>query len=168
MTVLIAYASKHGSTERIAHAIAERLRERGRPAEARPVDDADPSGAEAVVLGSAVYAGSWMKQARRFAESHRTILNDKPVWLFSSGPTGPQPPRDVGVSEEQLTSLREAIHPRDHRLFSGALDPRELGFLERQMVKAVRAPTGDFRDWNDIASYADEIAASLEVAPPAR
>lgn len=162
MTVLIAYASKHGSTEGIANAIAERLRQHGREAEARPVDAADPAGADAVILASAVYAGSWMKQATEFAERNRAALNEKPVWLFSSGPTGSEPPPDVGVSEKQLTSLRETIHPRDHRLFAGVLDPKELGFLERQMVKAVKAPTGDFRNWDEISAYADEIARSLD------
>lgn len=162
MTVLVAYASKHGSTEGIAEAIAERLRELGRRAETRPVDAADPADAEAVVLGSAVYAGSWMKQATEFAERNRLALNEKPVWLFSSGPTGEEPPADVGVSEKQLTMLIQTIHPRDHRLFSGALDPKELGFLERQMVKAVKAQTGDFRDWDEIVGYADEISGSLD------
>jgi menaquinone-dependent protoporphyrinogen oxidase len=161
MTVLVAYASKHGSTGEIAEALAEQLRERGHPAEVASMDAADPAGAEAVVLGSAVYAGSWLNQAARFVERNRAVLNDKPVWLFSSGPTGTEPPPTVGVSEKQLTTLREAIHPRDHRLFAGALDPSELGFVERHIVKAVKAPTGDFRDWDRVARYADEIAESL-------
>jgi menaquinone-dependent protoporphyrinogen oxidase len=161
MTVLVAYASKHGSTRGIAEAIAERLRRLGREAEVRPVDEADPAGADAIVLGSAVYGGSWLKQATAFAERNRVTLNGMPVWLFSSGPTGAEPSPGVGVSERQLTSLRQTLHPRDHRQFSGALDPKELGFVERHLVKAVKAPTGDFRDWVDIEAYADEIAGAL-------
>ena len=161
MSVLVAYASKHGSTEGIARAIAQRLRERGYEADVRPVDRADPADVEAVVLGSAVYAGAWIKHAIRFVERHRAALRERPVWLFSSGPTGREPPASVGVSEKQLATLRDAIGPRDHRLFAGALDPGRLGFAERQIVKAVKAPTGDFRDWDDVASYADRIAASL-------
>jgi len=160
MTVLVAYASKHGATEEIARRIAKQLREKGTAAEARPVGEVktleDP---DAVVLGSAVYVGSWMKEASAFAERHKEELSRIPVWLFSSGPTGTGP-TDVGVSDKQLAALRE-IHPRDHRLFHGAMDPTKLGFLERKMVKAVKAPVGDFRDWGEVRSWADEIARSL-------
>ncbi len=160
MKVLVTYASKHGSTAEIAQRIAERLRERGAEAEARPVADAeDLDGSEAVVVGSAVYMGSWMKEASAFVERHREELSHKPVWLFSSGPTGTEP-SDVGVSEKQLAALK-AIDPRDHRLFHGVLDASKLGFIERKMAKAVKAPTGDFRDWSAIEDYADEIAAAL-------
>ncbi|MBI2237497.1 MAG: flavodoxin domain-containing protein [Actinobacteria bacterium] len=141
MTVLLAYASKHGSTEGIARGIAERLGERGMDADARPIGEVNDLGdPEAVVLGSAVYVGSWMKEASAFIERHREELSRIPVWLFSSWPTGTEP-TDVGVSEKQLAAL-QPIAPRDHRPFYGALDPSKLGFLERKMVKAVKAPVG--------------------------
>ncbi len=53
------------------------------------------------------------------------------------------------------------LDPREHRVFFGALDPDELGFAERMIVKAVKAPTGDFRDWDEIGAWADEIADAL-------
>ncbi len=160
MKVLVAYASKHGSTAEIAQRIAERLRARGADAEARPLAEANDLGEpEAVVLGSAVYIGSWMKEASAFVERHCEELSHKPVWLFSSGPTGTEP-SDVGVSQKQLAAL-QAIGPRDHRLFHGVLDASKLGSIERKMAKAVKAPMGDFRDWSAIEDYADEIAAAL-------
>lgn len=89
MTVLVAYASKHGATEGIAMHIAERLRELGRDAEARTAEDVtDLGGVEAVVLGSAVYAGSWMKEAMELVHRSADALALLPVWLFSSGPLG--------------------------------------------------------------------------------
>ncbi len=160
MTVLVAYASKHGSTEGIARSIAERLRERGTDAETRPIGEVkDLGNVKAIVVGSAVYMESWMKEASAFVERHREALSRIPVWLFSSGPTGTEP-TDVGVSEKQLAAL-QALGPRDHRLFYGALDPGKLGFLERKMVKAVKAPVGDFRDWDEIRAFADEIANAV-------
>jgi len=61
MTVLVAYASKHGSTQGIAERIAEKLRQLGIQAEARPLDEvSDPGNYEAFVIGSAIYYGSWM------------------------------------------------------------------------------------------------------------
>jgi menaquinone-dependent protoporphyrinogen oxidase len=158
--VLVAYASKHGSTEGIAEAIADRLRDIGHVAEARPVQDANPRHVDAVVLGSAIYVGSWMKEATEFAERHADALRRVPTWLFSSGPLGVEV-HDEEEQPRQLGDLTDALHPRGHRIFFGALDRHKLGFGERMMVKAVKAPEGDFRDWDAIASWTDEIAESL-------
>ena len=162
MTVLVAYASKHGSTAGIADAIAEALVDHEVKAEARSVEMVDDLGPyEAVVLGSAVYAGSWMKDAVTFAERHAGELAGRPVWLFSSGPLG----EDVKDHEEQprqLPELRRTIAPRGHRVFQGALDTSVLGFAERMIAKAVKAPVGDFRDWNAIRAWGEEIAEELD------
>jgi menaquinone-dependent protoporphyrinogen oxidase len=114
---------------------------------------------EAVVLGSAVYMGLWLKEATDFARRHREQLTARPLWLFSSGPLG----TDVVDDEEQpkeLAELREMLEPRDHRLLYGALNRDALGFCERRVVKAVKAPEGDFRDWDEIRAWAAVIAAS--------
>ncbi len=93
MTVLVAAASKYGATQEIAEAIGRVLAECGVGAEVMRVEDVgDVTGYEAVVLGSAVYMGSWLEPARRFVEEHGDELAALPTWLFSSGPTG-DPPR---------------------------------------------------------------------------
>jgi menaquinone-dependent protoporphyrinogen oxidase len=161
MKVLVASASKHGSTEGIAEAIAERLRQLGHDAMAsRAVDVPDLDGFHAVVLGSAVYLGSWMKEATDFAEVNTDVLSRLPVWLFSSGPLGTEV-EDDEEQPRQLAELTERLQPRAHRMFFGALDRNKLGFGERMMVKAVKAPDGDFRDWNAISAWAGEIAREL-------
>ena len=162
--IVVAYASKHGSTEGIALAIAKRLQERGHDSLARPVDAIDDlANVDAVVLGSGVYAGSWLKEAIGFAERHRNELARVPVWLFSSGPLGEQVIDDE-EQPRQLAELREHLSPRDHEVFYGALDPTKLSFPERMIVKAVKAPDGDFRDWGAIAAWADTIADELDAA----
>ena len=161
MTVLVAYASKHGSTEGIARAIADRLSELGVPADVQTVGDVEDLGErDAVVLGSAVYAGSWMKEAIEFAHRHAEPLAERPVWLFSSGPLGEEV-QDDEEQPRQLPELRGLIGPIDHRIFFGALDRSKLGFGERMIVKAVKAPDGDFRDWDAIQAWTDGIAAEL-------
>ncbi len=161
MTVLVAYAGKHGSTEGIATFIARRLRERGRDAEALRVEAVTTlDGVDAVVLGSAVYAGSWMKEAMGFVHRHAATLADLPVWLFSSGPLGEEI-RDGMDQIKQLPELRDLLRPEDHRIFFGALDKEKLGFAERMIVKAVKAPDGDFRDWDEIGAWTDAIAERL-------
>lgn len=159
--IVVAYASKHGSTAGIAEHIAARLREHGSEAEVRAAEDiAELGGAHAVLVGSAIYAGSWMKEAIAFVDRHADVLTRLPVWLFSSGPLGEQ----VVDEEEQPKQLREIsdrIDPRGHRIFAGALDTASLGFGERMIVKAVKAPEGDFRDWDAIVAWADEIADAM-------
>ncbi|HZD79192.1 MAG TPA: flavodoxin domain-containing protein [Actinomycetota bacterium] len=161
MPVLVTYASKHGATEGIAEAIGERLRERGIKTEVEPIGDRDDLGAvDAVVVGSAIYMGSWMKEASAFLERHRDELDTLPVWLFSSGPTG-EGPTEVGLADKQLAKLAGLVAAREHHVFFGAIDPERLGFLERRIVKTVKAPTGDFRDWDEVRSFADRIAGGL-------
>jgi len=162
MTVLVAYASKHGSTAGIAEAIADALVDHEVKAEAKSVDTVDDLGPyEAVVLGSAVYAGAWMHEAVAFVERHAGELSRRPVWVFSSGPLG----EDVKDHEEQPRQMREVrrlIAPKEHRVFYGALDPSVLGFAERMIAKAVKAPVGDFRNWHAIRAWGEQIAEELD------
>ena len=168
MHVLVVHASKHGSTVGIAQTVASRLVERGHEvtifdAEAADhVDRLDLERCEAVVLGSAVYAGHWLKPARRFVDRHLTLLVDHPVWLFSSGPLGDAPPAEDEPVEVQR--IERMIHPRDHRTFAGALHREDLNVAERAMVKVVHAPYGDFRDQDAARAWADEIADALAPA----
>jgi menaquinone-dependent protoporphyrinogen oxidase len=164
--VLVTAASRHGSTHEIASAIARSLTEgaAGRsvgltasamPAENRP----DPSGFDAVVLGSAVYAGSWLTAAKDLVTAHTAALRARPLWLFSSGPIGdppfpPDEPSDAGTFAQMLDA-------RGHRVFPGRLDKARLSFGERAMVTAMRAPVGDFRDWDAVAAWAEAVAADL-------
>ena len=161
MTVLVAYASKHGSTQGIAERITEKLRQLGKEVEAQPMDAVeDPRRYEAFVIGSAIYYGSWLKEATEWVHRNQTILAGHPVWMFSSGPLG----TDVNDAEQQpkeIAEFQEAIGPRDQQIFFGAIDHSKLSFGERMMAKAVRAPEGDFRDWKAIEDWAESIAKDL-------
>jgi menaquinone-dependent protoporphyrinogen oxidase len=161
MTLLVAYASKHGSTQGIAERIAEQLRQSGMRAEARPVDAvADPGSYEAFVIGSAVYYGSWLKEATEWVRRNHAILVQRPVWLFSSGPLGTEI-KDAEQQPKEMAEFQQTIRPRDQRIFFGDLDHDKLSFAERMMAKAVRSPEGDFRDWQAIEIWAASIARDL-------
>ena len=161
MRVLVTYASKHGSTREIAEAIAATISGHGIAAEVLPVEDVGEIGSnDAVVLGSAIYMGRWLKEATEFTRRHRASLAERPLWLFSSGPLGTEV-LDTEEQPEELSELLEMLEPRDHRLFYGTLTRDALGFGERMVVKAVRAPEGDFRDWDEIQAWAAAIAAEL-------
>lgn len=162
MRVLVAAASKYGSTSEIAEALGRTLSEHGVEAEVRRVEEVEElEGYDAVVLGSAVYVGQWLEAARTFVQEHAEALGARPTWLFSSGPLG-EPLRPREDQAVQIGEILEATGARGHRLFAGKLDKSRLGFGERAVVLAVRAAEGDFRDWDDIASWGAEIAGALE------
>jgi len=180
LSILVAYASKHGSTKGIAERIAHRLGAAGLAAEALPVAAVRAvEGYDAVVLGSALYMFHWMKDATSFARRNRAALSSRPLWLFSSGPFGPETVDKEGrdllkvSGPKEIEELRRMLHPRDHRVFFGAWDRRNkpIGFWERmvQVMPAGRAsmPDGDFRDWPSIEAWADGIAAELSKTAPA-
>ena len=161
MTVLVAYASKHGSTQGIAERITEKLRQMGKQAEARQVDTVKDFGSyEDFVIGSAIYYGSWMKEATEFVHRNQAALAGRPVWLFSVGPLGTEV-KDAEQQPKEMAEFQQTIKPRDHRVFFGALDHNRLSFTERMVVKAVRGPEGDFRDWQAIDAWAESIARDL-------
>jgi menaquinone-dependent protoporphyrinogen oxidase len=175
MSVLVAYASRHGATQGIAERIAGRLRQDGLAAAAvaaREVDDLAPY--DAVVVGSAAYMFHWLADATRFVQRNRHELTARPLWLFSSGPLGTDPVdakgRDqlVAAEPKEFPELVETLHPREARVFFGAYDVEAppIGLAERltrHLPAAARdaMPAGDFRDWTAIDAWADGIAAAL-------
>jgi menaquinone-dependent protoporphyrinogen oxidase len=165
--VLVAYATKYGATAGIAERIGEVLREAGFQADVLPVDQVgDLSAYGAVVLGSAVYIAQWRKEARVFLKDNVEALAERPVWLFSSGPTGEGDPLELLEGwrfPEGLQPLADQIQPRDIAVFHGVMPPpEEMKFLDREVMKRVKAPVGDFRDWEMIAAWAASIADALK------
>src|SRR5690606_5863045 len=164
--VLVTYASKHNSTSEIASTIGAVLQKSDdlevdiRAVEL--VEDVVPY--SAVVLGSSVYAGQWHSSAANFLKRHEQKLAKRLVWLFSSGPTGTGDPStlmDGWKLPQSLEPLVERIQPQGIALFHGKLDPASLSYLERLLIKGVRAPVGDFRDWDMIREWAAEIACVI-------
>lgn len=161
MRTLVAVASKHGATLGIAGEISRVLGASGVDAKlSRIGESVELDEYDAVVLGSAVYRGHWMPEALKFVAEHVDSLAARPVWLFSSGPVG-DPPKG-SVDEQQLERIATDTGARGHRIFGGSIDPDDLDMKERVLTKVVRVPSGDFRDWSEIRTWAEEIARSLQ------
>ena len=167
--VLISAASGHGSTTEIARVIGDTL-----IAKHIDVDIVPPAAVDfiedydAVILGSAVYAGHWLAPARDFAIRFRDQLAARRVWLFSTGPVG-DPSRKIVQSMEQdpadVTRIQRDIEVRGHQMFAGKLDPQALSHAQRASLLVFRGMDGDFRDWAVITQWADGIAADLAALP---
>jgi menaquinone-dependent protoporphyrinogen oxidase len=158
--VLVASASKHGSTTQIADAVAERLRSAGLEVDARGVTDVPDLGPYgAVVVGSAVYAGRWRKEAVGFLKRHRRALAERTVWLFQSGPLSFIPEENLMGPPKRVRAIAEAIGVLGHVTFGGSLDPSRTDFPASAMVR--RGLGKDFRDFGEVRAWADEIARAL-------
>ncbi len=164
MKVLVSAGSKHGATAEIAATIAETLAAAGHEALAiAPERVTSVVQYDAVVLGSAVYAGRWIGSARQLVEREGAALKARPVWLFSSGPIGLPPKPEQEPAD--VAPMRAATGTRDHRIFARLVDRGRLGFGEKSILAMVKAPEGDFRPWDDIRAWAGEIAAALAAIP---
>jgi menaquinone-dependent protoporphyrinogen oxidase len=188
--VLVVYGSRHGGTRGIAERIGEVVRAEGLDAVVEAADqDHDIGAADAFVVGSGVYMGSWLTEALEFVQRNQETLSARPTWLFSSGPLkGSERTKEdvdpvanaLGPSEgagsggrKKVEELSAAIRPRDHRVFFGAFDPKDppKAMSERfvRMMPGSKKilPPGDFRDWDAIDAWAREIAAALAAPVPA-
>lgn len=166
MTVLVAYASKRGSTAEIAETVAATLRREGlgvcleRCEDVRNLDCYD-----AVVLGSAVYMKRWQGDARHFLKKHRKTLRQKPFWVFSSGPVGdPASDNPDWVEPPKLAEKVADLGGRDHTVFGGCLPSEPKGMMEKAMVEGVPKEYRDRRDWAQIRDWAKQISADLATA----
>jgi menaquinone-dependent protoporphyrinogen oxidase len=164
--ILVTYATKHGATAEIAERVGQVLQQAGLAAEVHPVTEVrDLRSFDAVVLGSAVYAGQWRPEAASFLATHERPLAERPVWLFSSGPTGEGDPVQLMKGwrfPEAQRPIADRIRPRDIAFFGGEIEMEKLNLPEKLIIKGLKAPVGDFRDWRTIETWAAAIAEALE------
>lgn len=167
MTVLVAYASKRGSTAEIAETVAATLRRSGLDVDLEPVDrvcSLEPY--DAVVLGSAVYMKRWRGDAKHFLKKHRKALRQMPFWVFSSGPVGdPANDNPDWMEPPKLAEKIEEMGGRSHVVFGGCLPAEPRGFMEKAMVEGTPKEHHDRRDWTEIREWAGEIATELVAVP---
>jgi menaquinone-dependent protoporphyrinogen oxidase len=159
--VLVAYSSKMGSTAEIAEAIGDELRKSGVEVD---VSDARTAGPpfeyDAVVLGSAVYAARWLKPARRYLKQNRKQMAHRPTWLFQSGPCGEGAQTQRTEPSPKIAAIAREIGVDPPEVFGGNLDPeRAKSRLARWVANSDAA--GDYRDWDQIRSWAASIGQRL-------
>ncbi|WP_290057922.1 flavodoxin domain-containing protein [Amycolatopsis solani] len=155
--VLVAYAGRHGGTRQIAEVIAAELGGSGLTVDVR--DAADVAGVEdyaAVVIGSALYYHRWRPEAVRLLERNARALAERPVWLFHSGPGGPNAAGQQVSLPANVALLAARIDAERTATFGGRLAPATVhGLIPRLLASGSRA--GDFRDWDRIKAWARDV-----------
>ncbi len=159
MSILVAYGSKQGGTAGLAEMVADALRREGFTVEVAPASaQGRVEGYEAVIVGGALYAFRWHRDARRFIRRHTHVLCNIPTYFFSSGPL------DASASERDIAPIRsvralmDRVGARGHATFGGRLTSDARGFLAHLMAKR---NAGHWRDPTHVQSWTHAIAADL-------
>jgi len=157
--ILITYATRAGSTVGVAENIAVTLRKRGFLVLIQPVKE-NPSvkGYQAVIIGSAIRQGAWLPEAATFLIANQEALRRVRVALFTvHGLNRGDDEASRLKREAYLDPLRSLVLPVTHVFFPGRVDPARLSLFDRLLVKSLKVPVGDYRDWNKVHNWADTL-----------
>lgn len=173
-SILVAYATRYGSTGEVAEAVAARLREHGLDAEVKPAREVHSIGGFAgVVLGAPIYIGSMLKEAVAFLEQNRAALERTPVAVFTLGPLSAETAGDDPRSQlDGALAKVPWLKPAAAEIFVGKYDPSKLRLSDKLIAALPASPlhgvtAHDERDWTAIGAWADGLPAALQLETPA-
>jgi menaquinone-dependent protoporphyrinogen oxidase len=159
MKLLVTYGSKLGGTKGLAEIVGDALRRHGCAVDVvRAGRDVSPNGYDAVIVGGALYAGRWHRDAVRFVRRNRRPLHGMPVWLFSSGPLDHSAESREIPPVRQVRHLMSRIAADGHQTFGGRLERDAPGFMARAMAKNL---AGDWRDASHVERWTSRIVDQL-------
>lgn len=168
-SVLVAYATKYGSTREVAQAVVDSLKEQGLSVSLQPAGAIRSlEGYRAVVLGVPLYIGHWPKDAQRFLVQNQQALEKRPVAIFALGPTNEVEADWQGAREQldQEIARLPWLKPAAVELFGGRYDPAKLRFPDSVLAKLpasplYQAPAVDARDWDAIRGWAADLVTKI-------
>ncbi len=158
--ILVAYATRAGSTGEIAAAIGETLAARGFRVEVRPVtENPTVTDYQAIILGSAIRMGNWLPEMVKFIEANQHTLNQMPVALFTVHMLNAGEDETSRAARAAYTAPIHALLPDAPQVFfTGLMDFSRLSFLDRFISRMVKAVESDQRDWEKIRAWAETIS----------
>jgi menaquinone-dependent protoporphyrinogen oxidase len=163
--ILVAYGTKKGSTAEVAQAIAKELQAEGLTADAVEIEKvASLQGYDAAVIGGPMYMGRIDSRVGTFVKRNSAVLAKMPVAGFVVGlSAASKDPEGMAWSEKALHAAFAPLQPVAEAVFAGRLDPEKLSWIQRWIVKKVKSPVGDFRDWSAIAAWARDLPGKMKV-----
>jgi menaquinone-dependent protoporphyrinogen oxidase len=159
MSILVTFGSKRGGTAGLADMVANALRQEGFTVEVTPARAAkDVDRYQAVIVGGALYAFRWHRDARRFTKRHARQLRQRPTWFFSSGPLDESATQKDIPPVKGVKALMDRVHAKGHVTFGGRLAPDAKGFPAGTMAKK---NSGDWRDPGQVRTWTHQVATQL-------
>jgi menaquinone-dependent protoporphyrinogen oxidase len=168
-SILLAYATRFGSTQEVAETIATSLRQAGFEVDMQLMQEVSTlANYDAIVLGAAIYNAHWHPEAHNFLSRHQKALNDLPVAIFTLGPlsTSEAAKRNSRRQLDKELAKYPWLKPVALEIFAGKYDPSKpgLSFFERFL------PARDYRNWDAIRAWANALPEQIqhsEVLQPA-
>ena len=162
--ILVAYATKCGSTIDVSHAIGDTISQYGVSVDVKRIKEiSDISEYDAAVVGSAIRMAKWLPEATDFVISNKDKLNKIPTAIFSVHILNlDNSPESMKNRSAYTESVREILTPKAETFFPGKIDQSLLSIFERLLFKMIKSPEGDFRDWDAIQSWASQVAVLIE------
>jgi menaquinone-dependent protoporphyrinogen oxidase len=168
-SILVAYATRAGSTQEVAEEIAKNLRKSGLEVDVQPAKKVRSLDAyKAVVLGAPLYMFHWHKDALKFLARHQQMIEQRNLAIFALGPMN-RDEKEMKECREQLDKELEKfpwLTPLEIELFVGRYAPEKLPFPMSLVTKMPATPLKDLapsdnRDWDAINSWASRLAQKL-------
>ena len=164
--VLVVYGTGTGCTAGIAERIGATLAETGASVEVVSAKDApNPAGYDAVLVGSGVRAGSWHKASKQWVATNASALKAGKVAFYTACLGMADAPQGTDEYRAYTDALiaETGVEPVDVGLFAGWNEPKSFSFVERTILKMMKAPEGDFRDWDAIDAWTRDVAVQLAI-----
>ena len=163
-SILLAFATRYGSTQEVAEAIAATLTTAGFNVDIQPVQQVKTLDNYAgIVQGAAIYNSRWHPDAHQFLTRYQDALQQRPVAIFALGPLS----TDEAAMQRSRRQLEKELakypwlKPVALEVFAGKIDPSKLGFFERLLT-----PASDRRNWDAIRRWASSVPASIQRPRP--
>lgn len=167
--VLVAYASRCGSTGEVAEAIGQPLCNNGVAVDVRLVENVkDLSSYQSVIVGSAIRRSKWLPEAVEFVEANRDFLKEVPVAYFLTclalSKNTEETRRKASAYLDPVCKAVPEVQPLSMGLFAGVLDYSKLSWGMRMVMKRKMDKVGvqeaDYRDWNAIRTWASRLGSN--------
>ncbi len=164
--ILIAYATRAGSTAEVAGTIGQVLSSGGATVDVRPLKDVtDLRGYNAFVIGSAIRMGQWLPEAVQFVKTNQpTLAGARTVYFLVSGFLREDTPEMRVKVAAFLDPVRKILEPASIGMFAGKMDFGKLSWIDRTIAQMVKSPEGDFRNWDAIRAWASDLRPILSPA----
>lgn len=157
--ILVGYATRYGSTAETASFIGEILKKTGNHVDIRLIMEVtDPESYDIIILGSPLYMGKWLVEARDFVHRYRYILQERPLYIFSCGYSlRERTDASLKSGEAALDAVRMYVNPEDVAFFPGKVSMETLNPQDRAIVTIGGTTSGDFRNWDAVRTWAENI-----------
>jgi menaquinone-dependent protoporphyrinogen oxidase len=168
--ILIAYDTEHGATATITDRIADVLCRNGFQVDLRMANNvADIEQYDAVVAGSPIYEFKWLPYTQCFLMKNKRALAQKPLALFitctylkDENDTPERRAKAIELYFDPILKKLPGIEPVSYGILSGEFTYSELYPRESFRMRLARFEEGDFRNWDKIEAWAEELSVLLQ------